>query len=299
MPLVALHELFADARIGGYALGYFEAWDGASIEAVLQAAEAERAPVILGFGCMMLDQRWLDAGGVEQLAGIGRAVARRAHVPAALLLNEARTFDQAVRGMEAGFNAVMLDTSAWDDGDAVAAVAKLTRLAHQRGVAVEAELGRLPDATSSGIDASGASLTDPEHAARFIAATGADCLAVSIGNVHLLTRGHAPVDLDRLRAIQARVTVPLVIHGGTSFPPAAVPAAISAGVLKFNVGTGLKKAFLNGVRATMRGWPERPDVHAVLGSHSERDMLAEGQARMRDEVRRLIRLYQRHSDERT
>lgn len=291
MPLVALTDLFAEARRGGYALGYFEAWDGASIEAVLQAAELEQAPVIVGFGCMMLDQGWLDAGGVEQLAGIGHAVARRARVPAALLLNEARTFDQVVRGMEAGFNAVMLDTSAWAHADAIEAVARLVTLAHARGVAVEAELGRLPDAVAGGIDRSAAALTDPRQAEEFIAATGADCLAVSIGNVHLLTRGYAPVDLDHLRAIHARASVPLVIHGGTSFPPEAVPAAIAAGVLKFNVGTGLKRTFLQGVRETVGTLPADPDVHALLGSHSRGDLLASGQARMRDEVRRLIRLY--------
>jgi ketose-bisphosphate aldolase len=291
MPLVSLHSLFEQARQGGYALGYFEAWDSYSLEAVLEAAEAERSPVILGFGCMMLASDWLDAGGVEALGALGRAVAARARVPVALLLNEAHTFEQARRGIEAGFNAVMLDTSSWPWQRALEQVGELVRVAHASGVAVEAELGRLPDAVEGGIDDSKASLTDPEQAAAFVAQTGVDCLAVSIGNVHLLTERLAPVDLDHLEAIHQRVRIPLVMHGGTSFPLAAVPRAIAAGVAKFNVGTSLKQSFLEGLRAAVLAQPERPNVHDIMGSHSALDLMTPGKQRMRDKVRELMRLY--------
>jgi ketose-bisphosphate aldolase len=291
MPLVSLHSLFEQARQGGYALGYFEAWDSYSLEAVLEAAEAERSPVILGFGCMMLASDWLDAGGVEALGALGRAVAARARVPVALLLNEAHTFEQARRGIEAGFNAVMLDTSSWPWQRALEQVGELVRVAHASGVAVEAELGRLPDAVEGGIDDSKASLTDPEQAAAFVAQTGVDCLAVSIGNVHLLTERLAPVDLDHLEAIHQHVRIPLVMHGGTSFPLAAVPRAIAAGVAKFNVGTSLKQSFLEGLRAAVLAQPERPNVHDIMGSHSALDLMTPGKQRMRDKVRELMRLY--------
>ncbi len=295
MPLHPLPELMKAALAGGYGLGYFEAWDGYSLEAVCEAAEAERSPVILGFGGMMADRAWLDGGGVEALGALGRVRAERATVPVALLLNEAQTLAQALRGMDAGFNAVMVDTSAWPVTQAAEVVAELCRQAHARGVAVEAELGRLPDAVDGGgeggIDDSGASLTDPDQAAAFVAATEVDCLAVSIGNVHLLTAHAAPVDLDRLAAIHARVPVPLVIHGGTSFPPEAVPSAVANGVGKFNVGTVLKRRFLEGVREAMAGWREPVNVHDVLGSHKDADFLQAGKAAMREQVRALMRLY--------
>lgn len=297
MPLVSMMSLLAGARQGGYGVGYFEAWDGYSLEAVLEAAEEERAPVILGFGCMMAYSSWLDRGGIELLAGIGRAVAARARVPVALLLNEAQTYEQAVRGMEAGFKAVMLDTSAWPSPKALDAVARLTREANARGgdgrlpVAVEAELGRLPDAGEAGIDGSAATLTDPDAAAEFVEQSGVDCLAVSIGNVHLLAGGLAPVDLGRLEAIHRRVNVPLVIHGGSSFPPEAVPRAIACGVAKFNVGTVLKTTFLDAVQEEMGRWHHRLNVHEILGSHGEEDFLVAGQWAMKAKVRELIRLY--------
>ena len=75
MPLVPLQRLLGKARSDGYAVGYFEAWDACSLEAVLTAAEEESAPVILGFGAMMVDGTWLDSGGVELLGAIGRSYA--------------------------------------------------------------------------------------------------------------------------------------------------------------------------------------------------------------------------------
>lgn len=292
MPLVPMTTLLARALEDGYAVGYFEAWDSYSLEAVREAAEEERAPVLLGFGCMMTDSAWLDDGGIDILAGIGRVVAERARVPVALLLNEAQTYAQAIRGMEAGFNAVMLDTSAWPWPEAVEAVSRLVSVAHARGVTVEAELGRLPDAVAGGIDDSTAALTDPEQAAAFIAQTGADCLAVSIGNIHLLTGACAPVDLALLEAIHRRVSVPLALHGGSSLPPEAVPRAIANGVAKFNVGTILKQTFLEGVLAHGSGIAApRLRVHELLGSHKDADLLNVGKAAMKAKVRELMRLY--------
>src|ERR1044071_9139281 len=113
MPQVPMTTLMQRALQDGYGLGYFEAWDSYSLEAVLEAAEEERSPVILGFGGMMASTEWLDQGGVAMLGAMGSVVAKRARVPVSLLFNEAQTLEQAIEGMEAGFNAVMLDTSAW------------------------------------------------------------------------------------------------------------------------------------------------------------------------------------------
>jgi len=236
MPLAPLTDQLADAVAGGYAVGYFESWDAASLDAVLDAAEAERSPVILGFGFLFADPAELAGGRIETLAGLGLAAAARSTVPVSLLLNEVHTPDDAIRGLEAGFNAAMLCSS-----DA-AAVARLARAAHERGAAAEGELGTLPDAEGGEIDASSATLTDPDEAAAFVDATNVDCLAVSFGNVHMLEGRSADVDLDRLEAVHRRVPVPLVVHGGTSFPRDAVDAAIARGAAKFNVGTALRRA---------------------------------------------------------
>jgi len=289
MPLVPMPKLLADARSGGYAVGYFEAWDLASLEAVVEAAEAEQAPVVLGFGCLLVDQGWLDDDGIEALGRIGRAVAEHARVPTCLLLNEAHTVAQATRGLDAGFNAVMLHTSG--SLDSVGDVRSLVAAAHACGAAVEGELGSLPEAKGAEILQGGSSLTDPDEAAAFVEATGVDCLAVSFGNVHLLQVGTAEVDLDRLEEINRRVDVPLAVHGGTGFPHGAVEDAIARGVAKFNVGTVLKRAFLDGVTEAVTSRSDDLGPHDLVGSHGPADLLEAGKRRMVPVVRELTRLY--------
>jgi ketose-bisphosphate aldolase len=291
MPLVPLQQILGNARSDGYAVGYFEAWDACSLEAVLAAAEAESAPVILGFGAMMVDGTWLDGGGIEVLGAIGQSYAARSSVDVALLFNEAHTLDQAKRGIDAGFNAVMIDTHSWPTEDAIVAVKELCRVAHQSGVAVEGELGSPAEASASGVDRSHERLTDPEEAGRFVEETGVDCLAVSVGNVHILMDQEASIDLDRLRAIYERVDVPLVIHGGTSFPPSAVLPAVALGVAKFNVGTVLKHAFWDGLASAVDAAGRPPDVHRLLGSHKNSDAMATAQEQMTAKVRSLIEEY--------
>jgi ketose-bisphosphate aldolase len=291
MPLVPLQQILASARAVGYAVGYFEAWDACSLEAVLTAAEAESAPVILGFGAMMVDGPWLDGGGVELLGAIGRSYAARSSVDVGLLFNEAHTLEQAKRGIDAGFNAVMIDTHSWPTDDAIVAVKELCRVAHQSGVAVEGELGSPAEATASGVDHSHERLTDPDEAARFVEETRVDCLAVSVGNVHILMDHEASIDLERLQAIHDRVDVPLVIHGGTSFPPSAVAPAIALGVAKFNVGTILKHEFWTGLETAVGSAGSNPDVHRLLGSHKDDDVTRIAQQRMTTKVRSLIKRY--------
>ena len=289
--IVPLPHLLAKAQEGGYALGYFEAWDSYSLEAVIEAAEAESAPVILGFGCMMISETWLDEGGIAILGNIGYALAEHTHLPVALLLNEAQTYQQCLTGIQVGFNAVMLDTSTWPVEAAIEQVRELVKTAHARYVAVEAELGHLPDATGEGIDDSQAFLTDPEEAALFVERTGIDCLAVSIGNVHLLTHGTAQIDLTRLASIHEQTSVPLVVHGGTGFPPGAIPAAIRYGVAKFNVGTSLKQSFFNALRDSVPNFDDSVNVHEIVGSHRERDYLLAGKKAMQTKVQAFLQLY--------
>jgi len=286
MPLVPMTELLEAAQRGGYAVGYFEAWDTYSIEAVLEAAEIESAPVILGFGCLLVDQMWLERGGIEILGEAGRAVASRSRVPVALLLNEVHTLEQARRGIDAGFNAVMLHT---DDEHAVA---DLVRIAHARGVTVEGELGTLPDGDAVGeIDMSHATLTQPHRASAYVAATGVDCLAVSFGNVHTLENGMADVDLALLGSIRDEVDLPLVVHGGTGFPSGSIRGAIEGGAAKFNVGTALKRGYLQELGTTLTTIPPTASPHDLVGSHGSSDFQAVAMRSVVGIVRALIHAY--------
>jgi fructose-bisphosphate aldolase class II len=289
MSIVSMSDLLARALRGRYALGYFEAWDPYSLEAALEAAEETNSPAILGFGGAVVNQPWLDRWGVEELAALARCLGERAAVPTAILFNEARTFAQVLRGLRAGCNAVMLDASHLPYQGNLALTCKVTEAAHALGATVEAELGRLADASPPSEES--AAYTDPAEAARFVRQTGVDALAVSVGNVHVLTEGEATPNLELLARIHEMVPVPLVIHGGTGFPSWAVRPAIERGVAKFNIGTRSKQAMLAGIREALAELPERSNVHLAVGSREEGDILARGKAKMQKEILKFIALY--------
>ena len=288
--LVPLPDLLSNALKGKYAVCYFEAWDIYSLEAVVEAAQAEGAPVILGFGRVMMDPEWFDSGGLDRLGALGSAAANAAQVPVSLLLNEISSPEDVVRGLCAGFNAFMLSTGHLPFAQNVQAVQNAASIAHAGGAAIEAELGRLPDSTIEG--GSTAAFTDPDEAVRFVTETAIDALSVSVGNVHMLVDGNAEIDVGRMKAIRDVVTVPLVLHGGTGFPDQAIHSAIDAGVAKINIGTVLKRAFFQGVSEAVETSPaEDIDYQLVMGSRKPEDILQRGKQRMKKEVVRRIRLW--------
>jgi ketose-bisphosphate aldolase len=289
MPIATLRSILDHALQQHYAVGYFEAWDQYSLEAVIEAAQELRSPAILGFGAAVTNGAWLDAGGVEELASLARVLAERASVPTAVLFNEAQTHAQAMRGLAAGCNCVMLDSSHFNLDDNIAATRRLVDEAHAVGAELEAELGHLPTAGDPSDQAGTA--TDPEQAAAFAQATGIDVLAVSIGNVHLLSDGQAALDLDRLERIRQAVALPLVLHGGTGIPAAAIQPAIARGVAKINYGTRLKQTFLAGVRAGLAALPEPLNIHDAIGSRYDTDIMLQGKRHMQRLLSDLIRLY--------
>lgn len=287
MALVKLSQLLQNARAGGYAVGYFEAWDMYSMEAVVEAAEAEQAPVMIGFGGMMMDQDWIGRFGIEPMGAYGRAIAERAKVPVAFILNEVWELDHALRGIGQGFNTLMLNACDLPYQENFDLTKKLVAAAHPHGIEVQAELGRLPNFGEDDI----CRPTDPNEAKAFVEGTGVDFLAVSIGNMHLRTEGKATVDLDRFRAIRAKVDVPLVIHGGSGFPDEVVHEVIDAGVALFHVGSVMKKEFFHCAKKVLNEQPEPYNYQALTGSRKATDFLLAGKQSIVDSVRASMKLY--------
>ena len=106
MSLVSLKELLETANKNNFAVGYFEAWDLYSLEAVALAAEKENSPIVLGFGGMTVNQEWINSFGIEPLGRYANELAKSLSVPAAVYLNEVYEIDHAKRGIKSGFNSV-------------------------------------------------------------------------------------------------------------------------------------------------------------------------------------------------
>jgi fructose/tagatose bisphosphate aldolase len=147
-------------------------------------------------------------------------------------------------------------------------------------VAVEAEVGHLPFGISG--RENGNSLTDPELAARFVADTEVDLLAVSVGNVHVLITGEEDLNLQRLSEIGQRVQKPLVLHGGTGIKASSLREAIRLGVTKVNYGTYLKQRYLEALRSSITSDIENP--HELLGMGGEHDVMVASRLAVRDAV---------------
>jgi ketose-bisphosphate aldolase len=291
VTLHSLSSILNNAIKGNYAVGYFESWDSYSFEAILETAEEEKSPIIMGFGATMLEDNWLDKNGIEFLAASGRALIKDAKVPVAFLLNETHTLEQAIRGVEAGFNTVMIDSHRWEVDKAKREVKALVDIAHKNNVEVEAEFGSLPDYLGGEIVDAKSYMTDPAEAKKFVEETGIDCLAVAIGNVHLLTKGSANIDIQRLKDIRSQVSLPIAIHGGTGFPDNQIKEAIANGVAKFNVGTRLKTDYLKSVKEYVTSLDDNCFVHDIVGSHKKSDFLEVGKDSIKANARKFIKLY--------
>lgn len=282
MPLEPVPEMMSHARMGGYAVGYFESWDIASLQGAIDAAEQERAPIIVGFNGEFLSRPEREAGErLEWYAALGRAAVESAKVPCGFILNECPRDDWVRRAVELGFNLVM------PAGPDAADIAGITAFAHEHGAAVEAEVDELP--YGAGDEAQrGGSMSDPDALSEFVRRTGVDLLAISVGNVHVLARGEKDLDLDRLARIREKVDVPLVLHGGTGISADSLRGAVEIGVTKVNYGTYLKQRYLSALRTALAR--DEADPHRLLGYGGEEDVLVAGRRAFRDGVLERIGL---------
>lgn len=276
MALVTLVELLAKAQEGRYAVGGFNVFNLESIRAVIEAAEAENAPVIL-----MTEQRDIGFAGMEYLAPAALSAARRASVPVAVHLDHGTDFTTVCRCLREGYSSVMIDASALPFDENVAVVREVVRAAHAAGVSVEAELGRIVGSTESAVTTEDdACLTDPEAAGRFAAQTGVDALAVAIGTAHGVYTREPKLDFARLEAIRGLVKQPLVLHGGSGTPDDSLKRAIEGGIAKINVGTDLRRTFVR--------------VASELGAGGERDVrdvLTPARQQVREIVQERMRVF--------
>jgi ketose-bisphosphate aldolase len=282
MPLRPINELIRHARQHRYAIGYFESWNLESLQGVLDAAETTRSPIIIGFNGEFLSRPERKAfERLQMYAELGKAGAACASVPCGLIFNECANDEWIRNAVVAGFNLVMPADAAASYEDYSRWVAALTTFAHCHDVAVEAEIGHLPFGTSTEPE-NWSHLTDPELANRFVRDTGADLLAVSVGNVHVMIKGERDLDLERLSRICRDVAAPLVLHGGTGISASSLRQAIELGVAKVNYGTYLKQRYLQAMHRTMAVDVEDP--HEFLGIGGEHDLMIAGRFAVRDAV---------------
>jgi fructose-bisphosphate aldolase, class II len=241
MPLVPMADIVGPARAAGRGVGAFNVIGIEHAEAIAAGAEQAGAPVVL----QVSENCAAYHGALGPIAAACLAIARSAAVPAAVHLDHATSADLVQEGARLGFGSVMFDASRQPYADNVRATAELARWCQDQGMWVEAELGEVGG--KDGVHAP-AARTDPDEAARYVAATGVDALAVAVGSSHAMLTRDAVLDLGLIGRIRAAVSVPLVLHGSSGVPDAGLAAAVRAGMTKVNVATQLNQAYTAAVR---------------------------------------------------
>jgi fructose-bisphosphate aldolase class II len=245
--LLRLKASLAVAERHGYALGSFAPRYTPMIAPVLRAAQRTASPLIVQISQRELVRYQLDAKTFAD--AFFRAMAdERVEVPVVLHLDHSFELPVLASAIDAGFTSVMMDQSTQPLQENIAVTREASRFAHERGVSIEAELGRIGTTDHVETEHDDEYFTDPEEAGEFVAETGVDALAVSVGTAHgPYTTRQPRIDLPRLAAIRARTGVHLVLHGGSGVPPQMIQQAVrmsGGGVSKVNIATDLEEAVL-------------------------------------------------------
>lgn len=265
MALVSMVELLDKAQKGHYAVGAFNCNNMEIVQAIVAAAEAEKAPVII-----QASQGAIKYAGIEYISALTKLAAEKATVPIALHLDHGTSFAQVMECARNGFSSVMIDGSKHPLEENIALTNKVIEAVRPLRISVEAELGKI-GGTEDDITVSEreALFTDPEEAAYFVKNTQVDALAIAIGTAHGQYKGIPKLDFERLTQIRERVATPLVLHGSSGVPEDALREAISRGVCKVNIDTNIREAFVLAARRILEENPQEIDPRKMLGPARE------------------------------
>lgn len=267
-------QLIEHARRNGYAVGAYNMHNEETTEALVWAAERAQSPIFLQVGRAIIPHM-----GVRRAFEMTRRVAERSNAKYVIHLDHG-SWDEVLEAVRLGFSSVMYDGAHLPFEENIATTRRLVEIAHAYGIPVEAELGQIPDA--------GESVnwedyyTDVEEARRFVAETGIDYLAISVGIVHGVIPGipQAPISIQRIREIKAATGIPLVLHGASGLSDREIQEARAAGIHKFNADTDLRHAFRAGLEAVF-----------AQGDRQLEEAMAEGRSRMIEATMMKMRQY--------
>jgi ketose-bisphosphate aldolase len=261
VSIVTNKELLDQAKAGHYAVAAFNTNNLEYIQAILQAAVEQQAPVIIEAVKSEID--YMD-GFV--FVNIVKILAEKLPIPVGIHLDHGPSYEEVLRCIRYGFTSVMYDGSGLSLEDNIANTKKVTAAAHACGVSVEGEIGVIGQAADGpeGAKNDKIGLADPVQCEKFVKETGVDCFAAAIGNAHGLYARKPELRFDLLEEIEKRTGVPIVLHGGTGIPLEDIRHAITLGVSKINFSTVMRKGFIESVREAINANPTDYDLMKLL-----------------------------------
>lgn len=285
MSLITSKEIFRKAYEGKYAVGAFNVNNMEIIQGIVEAAKEEKSPLILQ----------VSAGARKYarptyLRKLVEAAIEDTGLDVVLHLDHGEDFEICKQCIDDGFTSVMIDGSKHPFEENIELTKRVVDYAHEKGVVVEAELGRLAGIEDDvNVNARDASFTDPDQAIEFVEKTGVDSLAIAIGTSHgaYKFKGEPRLDFERLEKISHMLpNFPLVLHGASTVIPEFVEAcnkyggnipgakgvpeemlstAAKLGVCKINIDTDLRLAMTAAIRQCLVESPDVFDPRKYLG----------------------------------
>lgn len=262
MPLVSMTEMLNKALEGKYAVGQFNINNLEWTKTILQVAEEENSPVILGVS----EGAARYMGGFNAVVGMVKGLIKDLGitVDVALHLDHGSTFESCRKAIEAGFTSVMIDASHHPLEENIRITKQVVDYAHAHGVSVEAELG-IVGGQEDDVKGDKPIYADVNECVMLVNETNVDCLAPALGSVHGPYKGEPKLGFDEMKEIFEKTNKPLVLHGGTGIPDELIRKAIERGTTKINVNTECQMAFTRIVRDVLAKDQKVYDPRKVLG----------------------------------
>jgi len=255
-----LKELINKAYSDHFAFGGFNVYNLESAKAVVEAINTTQKPALL-----MLSEKSIEYAGFDEIVGIIASLKKKSKVPAYLHLDHGSNINLIKTAIKVGFDSVMFDGSKLPLDQNIEISRDLRRLAHRSGVVFEAEIGRIGGqedfVTSSNFK------TNPAEALMFYKEVKPDMLAVAIGNVHGENVKDEELDFTLLAKLQDTVRAPFVLHGCSNRAAREYQVAVSQGVVKINIDTELRQAFVEGITQAVRKRIHDPREMLTLASN--------------------------------
>ncbi|MBF0529767.1 MAG: class II fructose-bisphosphate aldolase [Deltaproteobacteria bacterium] len=246
-----LKDMLWRARKGAYAVGAFNIVDPVTVQAVIRAAEAKKAPVIV-----QTSAKTVKLLGCACIAATVKALAVISPVPVALHLDHCMDIKVIRDCIDSGWSSVMIDASSLPFEENVRLTSEVVEMARPHNVTVEGELGAIVGVEDEiHVKESESHLADPRQAVEFVKRTGVDVFAPAIGTAHGVYKGEPKIAFDVLSEINARVECCLAIHGGTGLSDEVFSRCIREGGTKINVSTQIKHTFRDSLFTYMKDKP--------------------------------------------
>ena len=263
--LVNMVEMLNKAKEGKYAVGQFNINNLEWTRRILETAQKNNAPVILGVS----EGAAKYMGGFKTVVGMVKGLHEDLGitVPVAIHLDHGQSFENCKKALDAGFTSVMIDGSHHPIDENIAMTKQVVEYAHAMGASVEAEVGTVGGNEDGVIG--GIKYADKDECVRLVNEAGVDCLAPALGSVHGPYKGEPVLGFVEMAEIKEATNKPLVLHGGTGIPDEKIQKAISCGTCKINVNTECQLAFHAEIQKVLAENPKAYDPRKFIGPASQ------------------------------